>query len=95
MYFRFNNHAYRIVARTTDDFGVTTETGIDWVYGNVAIHQYEHDKLGTPINNTYRVQDLDANHKPTGILIYQHRKTPEQVYKLLLTRLSILNNNLI
>lgn len=44
MYFRFNN--------TTDDFGVTTETGIDWVYGNVAIHQYEH----TPIN----VQDLNA-----------------------------------
>ena len=38
MYFRFNNHAYKIVARTTDDFGVTTETGIDWVYGNVAIH---------------------------------------------------------
>ena len=66
MYFRFNNHAYKIVARTTDDFGVTTETGIDWVYGNVAIHQYEHDKLGTPIN----VQDLDANHKPTGILVY-------------------------
>ena len=30
MYFRFNNHAYKIVARTTDDFGVTTETGIDW-----------------------------------------------------------------
>ena len=49
MYFRFNNHAYKIVARTTDDFGVTTETGIDWVYGNVAIHQYEHDKLGTPL----------------------------------------------
>ena len=58
MYFRFNNHAYKIVARTTDDFGVTTETGIDWVYGNVAIHQYE-----TPIN-------LDANHKPIGILVY-------------------------
>lgn len=35
-----------------------TETGIDWVYGNVAIHQYEH----TPIN-------LNANHKPTGILV--------------------------
>lgn len=59
MYFRFNNHAYKIIARTTDDFGV----GIDWVYGNVAIHQYEHDKLGSPIN-------LDANHKPTGILVY-------------------------
>ena len=70
MYFRFNNHAYKIVARTTDDFGVTTETGIDWVYGNVAIHQYEHNKLGTPINDTYHVQDLDANHKPTGILVY-------------------------
>lgn len=52
MYFRFNNHVYRIVARTTDDF--TTETGI-------AIHQYEHNKLGCQINYTYRVQDLDAN----------------------------------
>ena len=29
MYFRFNNHAYKTVARTTDDFGVTTESGID------------------------------------------------------------------
>lgn len=67
MYFRFNNHAYKVVARTTDDFGVTTETGIDRVYGNVAIHQYEHD---TPINDTYRVQNLDENKKPTGILVY-------------------------
>lgn len=68
--FRFNNHAYKVVARTTDDFGVTTETRIDEVYGNVAIHQYEHDRLGNPVNDTYRVQDLDANHKPTGILVY-------------------------
>lgn len=70
MYFRFNNHAYKVVARTTDDFGITTETGIDRVYGNIAIHQYGHDEIGKPINDTYRVQDLDANKKPTGILVY-------------------------
>ena len=42
--FRFNNHTYKVVARTTDDFGVTTETGINLVmlpYINMSMINWE------------------------------------------------------
>lgn len=56
--FRFNNHAYKVVARTTDDFGEVAEIAIN-NNGELALRQFTYNSVGEPTD--IKIKSLDKS----------------------------------